>query len=186
MARRRKASATLVLEPNLQAFFFDRLNTVNDKSSRPLPKEMIYYSSMVMERFGKSENYFQESGAGRMSDKILGRKLLESGSLPKSQQPQELKDIGDTALFLCGYFSESLNRKLVDTSYYQRVGQSSYRKLDTLQPSLFDFDGFYASVAKLFTALATTIGIIAQDFFSRSDDDFLFLVSENFKVRAAS
>ena len=175
----------LVLGLELQAFFFDCLNEVNRKSSRPLPQEVIYYSSTVMDRFGKSRNYFQESKEGKMKEKALGKKLLESSCLPRHEQIKELKDIGDTTLFLCGYFSDSLNRKLVDTSYYQQIGQSSYKKLNVFHPILFDFKNFYEFIAKTFNSLVTMISIVAQRFFSKMEDEFLFIISDGFKVRAS-
>jgi hypothetical protein len=40
-----------------------------------------------------------------------------------------LKYIGDTTLFLTGYFSDSFERSLVDIDYYANLGRSSYRDL---------------------------------------------------------
>ena len=185
MAKTSKRSE-LVLQSSLQTFFFDHLNGVNQKSSHPLPKEMVYYSSIVMERFGESKNYFQQSAEGKLSEKILGEKFLKSTSLPKNRQINELKDIGDTSLFLCGYFSDSLNRKIVDTGYYRQIGSASYKKLNIFLPSLFELENFYESVAKLFDTLAAMMSIVAQSFLSKTDEEFALLVSNEFKIRAAA
>jgi hypothetical protein len=40
-----------------------------------------------------------------------------------------LKYIGDTTLFLTGYFSDSFQRSMVDIDYYANLGRSSYRDL---------------------------------------------------------
>ena len=40
-----------------------------------------------------------------------------------------LKYIGDTTLFMTGYFSDSFERSLVDIDYYANLGRSSYRDL---------------------------------------------------------
>ena len=176
----------LVLQSSLQTFFYDHLDNVNQKSTRPLPKEMVYYSSTVMERFGESKNYFQESDEGKLSEKVLGEKLLKSSSLPKKRQINELKDIGETSLFLCGYFSDSLNRKLVDTSYYRQIGSTSYKKLNALLPSVFELKDFYGLVAKFFDALAAMMSVVAQSFFSKTDEEFSMLVSSSFKIRTVA
>ena len=61
---------------------------------------------------------------------------LESGGL---QQRTSLKEIGDLSLFVSGFFSDSLRRKLVDVDYYVSIGGSAYNALsrfdaDTLSP----------------------------------------------------
>lgn len=40
-----------------------------------------------------------------------------------------LKYIGDTTLFLTGYFPDSFQRSLVDIAYYASLGQASYQNL---------------------------------------------------------
>ena len=61
---------------------------------------------------------------------------LESGGL---QQRTTLKEIGDLSLFVSGFFSDSLRRKLVDVDYYVSIGGCAYNALsrvdsDTLSP----------------------------------------------------
>ena len=180
-------SSDLVLESSLQVFFYDRLIEVNKKFLHPLPNEVIYYSSIVMDRFGESKNYFQKSKEGKITEKILGQKLLKSVGLPKNKKIGELKEIGDTALFLCGYFSDSLNRKLIDTSYYQQIGQVSYSRLNEFLPIVFDFQDFYNFIAKSFLNLVTVIGLVAQKCFSQSQakDNFVLFVPKKIKLNAS-
>ena len=40
-----------------------------------------------------------------------------------------LRDVGDTTLYLSGFFAESLQRKLVDVDYYITIGGSAYGQL---------------------------------------------------------
>src|SRR5690349_8729856 len=63
-------------------------------------------------------------------------RALEGGGL---QQRTTLRQIGDTSLFVSGFFSDSLRRKLVDVDYYVSIGGSAYNALsrfdaDTLSP----------------------------------------------------
>jgi len=132
----------LILETSLQTFFFDELTQVNQKSSRPLPRETVHYSSIVLDQYGESGKYF-ETVEGKVRDKVLGLKLLETCHMSRSKQVRALRDIGDTALFLCGFFSDSLNSKIIDTSYYQQVGCSAYRKLNHLVPEFYETPSFY-------------------------------------------
>lgn len=167
-----KKNKELVLESNLQSYFFDQLQDFNKKSTIPLPLEMIHYSSKVMERFSESEKYFNITESGRVQEKTLGMKLLNASNLTKSLQIRELQDIGDTSLFLCGYFSESLNKKLVSTRYYEDIGRISYERLNDFIPSFYDVDRFYHSFAKSFSQVTVMMNLVAQKLKLKWGDNF--------------
>jgi len=40
-----------------------------------------------------------------------------------------LKEVGDTSLYVAGFFAKSLTRSLVDVDYYVGLGQSAYAQL---------------------------------------------------------
>ena len=40
-----------------------------------------------------------------------------------------MKQVGDTSLYVAGFFAESLTRSLVDVDYYVGIGQSAYAQL---------------------------------------------------------
>lgn len=151
----------LVLETSLQSFFFDELTRVNQKSSRPLPRETVYYSSLVLDQYGESGKYF-ETIEGKVREKVLGVKLLESCHLPRAKQVRELRDIGDTALFICGFFSDSLNTKIIDTSYYQQLGRSAYQRLNHLVPDVYEIPSFYEKLSKSFSGVTMLMNIVAE------------------------
>ena len=134
--------------------------------------EMIHYSSKVMERFSESEKYFNITEGGRVQEKTLGIKLLNASSLTRSLQIRELQDIGDTSLFLCGYFSESLNNKLISTRYYEDVGRISYERLNYFISSIYDVNQFYYSFARSFTQVTIIMNLVAQKLKLKWGDDF--------------
>lgn len=55
--------------------------------------------------------------------------FLKSQEESSDRRALILKYIGDTTLFLTGYFSDSFQRSLVDISYYASLGQASYQNL---------------------------------------------------------
>jgi len=154
-------SSEIILETSLQSFFFDQLTEVNKKSLHPLPQETIFYSSTVMDKYSESENYF-ETVEGRIREKILGLKLLESQSMNRQSQKRILNDIGDTALFMCGYFSESTNKKLVDTRYYMSLGKMAYERLHYFKPDYLEIPSFYLNLSRAFCTITLLIGTVAQ------------------------
>ena len=61
-------------------------------------------------------------------------RALESGGI---QQRASLKQIGDLSLFIAGFFSESLNRKMVDVDYYATIGGRAYHALSRVETDTF-------------------------------------------------
>ncbi len=64
----------------------------------------------------------------RLTDEPLGVKLVEQSSDP-GERVRTLKHVGDTSLYVAGFFAESLTRSLVDVEYYVGLGQSAYSQL---------------------------------------------------------
>jgi hypothetical protein len=166
-------ASNLVLENSLQVFFYDLLQEYNKKSHRPLPNEIIYYASLVMDNLGSSEKYFEEI-EGKVKEKVLGLKLLESYQLPREKQKTAVKDIGETALVLCGYFSESLNKKIIDTKYYNEIGIRAYGVLDSYVPKAFDTPNFFGKVARHFVDVTQLITLISES--HEQDPEQVYLI----------
>lgn len=171
-----KASSGLVLENSLQCYFFDQLTQLNKKSSSPLSNEAIFYSSLVMDRFGVTHHLF-DNKEGKVSEKILGIKLMESVHLSKEKRKRELKDIGDTALFISGFFSDSLNRKIIDVKYYRDIGQAAYSKLNSLVPSFYDVDSFYVEFSRSFSHATFLIDLLSRELSSKNKSEDLLWIA---------
>lgn len=176
MSRSHQHTKDFVLESSLQSYFYDQLQSFNKRSTEPLPNETIYYSSLVMDKFGDSGNYF-EVIEGKVRDKILGIKLLEASHMPREEKKRTLKDIGDTALLICGFFSESLNKKILDTKYYQDLGQRAYSHLDTEVPSAYDVPSFFNLLSVRFDQLATVMNLVSEKTLGQGfDGDAAYLI----------
>jgi|SRR5687767_4422261 len=64
----------------------------------------------------------------RLTDEPLGLKLAQPGEDPADRM-RNLKQVGDTSLYVAGFFAESLTRSLVDVDYYVGLGQNAYAQL---------------------------------------------------------
>jgi hypothetical protein len=69
-----------------------------------------------------------EFTTARLTDEPLGLKLAAAAESP-AQQVRTLKEVGDTSLYVAGFFAESLSRSLVDVDYYVGLGQTAYARL---------------------------------------------------------
>ena len=64
----------------------------------------------------------------RLTDEPLGIKLAAVAADP-GERMRTLKQVGDTSLYVAGFFAESLSRSLVDVDYYVGIGQNAYAQL---------------------------------------------------------
>lgn len=170
-------ASNLFLENSLQVFFYDLLIEANKKSTTPLPNEIIYYASLVMDQFGSSNRYFEEID-GKIREKILGIKLLESYQLSKDKQKMAVKDIGETALFLCGYFYNSFNKKIIDTKYYNDIGILAYSRLNSFVPRAYDTPDFFNKMSKHFHQVTSLISLISDRQTNNYENFFLILTNK--------
>jgi hypothetical protein len=150
----------IILSTNLKGFFFEGLSELNKKSLCPIPESIIYYSSDVLDKFALSEAFFETSD-GKVREKILGTKLLEATQFSREEQRKVYKEVGDMSLLVCGYFSESVNKKIVDTQYYAQLGKMAYSHLNNVSPTFFDIPSFYGMVATCFESLTALMSIMA-------------------------
>src|SRR5216110_1099935 len=64
-----------------------------------------------------------------IEDRPLGLRLLQAQEVSPRERRSRLREIGDTSLFLSGFWGDSLGGKLVDVDYYIELGGMAYRAL---------------------------------------------------------
>ena len=70
-----------------------------------------------------------EFTTARLTDEPLGLKLAATLNEGPGERVKNLKQVGDTSLYVAGFFAESLTRSLVDVDYYVGIGQNAYAQL---------------------------------------------------------
>ncbi len=174
-------SSKLILDGNLQVFFYDHLQEFNSRFFTPLPTETIFYSSMVMDNFGNSEKFFDQVD-GRTREKILGIKLMESSQYPKEMQKNTLKEIAEMSLLLCGYFCDSLNNKIVDVKFYEDVGKIAYNKLNSFCPNAYDVPSFYKKMSVHFSDVTLLMNLVSKKYSKETDPALPWLILKDRKA----
>jgi hypothetical protein len=152
----------LVLNESLKSFFLDTLMHLNKKSLTPVPIEAIVYSSEVLNEYVSPLKFFEVSDEGKIKQKILGMKLLEAQNVNREEQKRVYKDVGDSALILCGMFNQSVNRKILDISYYQKIGKVAYGNLNSLERKVYDYPEFFELLSESFLILTTLISQVSK------------------------
>jgi hypothetical protein len=70
---------------------------------------------------------------GRADEEPLALQLARAMTSEGSVRREALRSVGDLSLFVAGFFSDSLNRKLVDIDYYVMLGGRAYESLSRLE-----------------------------------------------------
>lgn len=104
-------------------------------------------------------------------------RALDSGG---AQRRATLREIGDVSLFMSGFFSDSLRRKLVDVDYYVSIGGWAYTSLsrfdsDTLSP-------VYGELAKKFVGFVDVLTEVSERTSCTSNADLLRLYEKWLKT----
>lgn len=151
----------IILNESLKGFFYKSLSEINKKSLCPVPEETIYYSSEVLCNYSFSSQFYDIS-SGQVREKILGMKLLEAANYSSEKQKRIYKEIADSALVLTGYFSKSIETKIIDTSYYIQIGKTAYDNMNSLSPHCYDIPSFYKMMSTCFENLIRIMMIFGE------------------------
>ncbi len=119
----------LVKQESLQNYFHDCLHSALHKHKVQADEHTIIYLANLLISFTRSENFFDRI-QGRSPHKPLALYYSDAVNSDTSyERNMALRRLGDIALFICGLFSDSLSRKVVDVDYYVAMGGSAYSHL---------------------------------------------------------
>ena len=85
----------------------------------------------------------------RITDEPLSLKLAQTQGDPAARV-KVLKEVGDTSLYVTGFFAASLERKLVDTDYYINLGEAAYNELASRLAGSSSIGDIYREMAAKF------------------------------------
>jgi len=122
----RKRSLALVTQP--QGYFHELVTAAIKSQKVKTRPETEFYLVNLLNQFMLTDNLYTRDGNGNAYEEPLALMLKEALEQPNPEQQKSLfRHVGDVSLYTAGYFQESLNRKLVDVSYYIGMGNAAYR-----------------------------------------------------------
>jgi hypothetical protein len=100
--------------------------------------------------------------------------LLQAQQAEKTLKIEKLKQVGDTSLYITGFFGDSLRRKIVDLDYYAEIGGMAYINLaheinDEPKAEL------YYDFSKRFNEYLDVLTYISQNSLIQTNQDLLRL-----------
>ena len=142
---------------SVEGFFQEILVEALDHSGMKVAPSTEYYLVGLLGDYSKTQ----------ISDKPLGLRL--ACTKESAERVTALKEIGDTALYVSGFFAESVNRQLVGVDYYIGMGGAAYGELAG-RMSKSSVAEVYAELAERFPDFVEVLARIrSQVNFSRHD-----------------
>ena len=140
--------------------------------------DTTHYLVSLLTHFVHAENLYEETGEGLglrplaflYADAVQSRNAAERQAV--------LRRLGDVALFISGFFADSLDRKAVDVDYYIAMGGGAYGCLAE------DLDGtlrgraltpVYRELATKFTPFVDVLGEVSESIQARDQRTLLRL-----------
>lgn len=135
---------------DVRIFFQERVSKAMENQRVERSEQAEGYLVRLLSDFSSAEP-LTRGAEGRAVHAPLAQKLKDALD---SQRPEErfthLRDLGDVALYIAGFFSDYLSSRMVDFDYYVSMGESAYSSASSLATRR----SFQAELSSLFRELA--------------------------------
>jgi Mor family transcriptional regulator len=116
-----KTLRSIDLTASSRDFFYDLVN-------QAVKKRQIRVSQLAVSYLVDLLNIYVVNSKVH-ADTTLAELLLRAQNAEKNLRFELLKKLGDTSLYVSGFFGDSLRRKIVDIDYYASMGGLAYASL---------------------------------------------------------
>lgn len=105
-------------------------------------------------------NLLGEFAKARITDEPLSVMLANSRDADLVERVRCLKQVGDTTLYLSGFFADSFEGKLIDTAYYIGLGETAYRELAVCLSGSKSAGAIYEELAANFPRFVDVLAVV--------------------------
>lgn len=162
-----------ILEINADpsAFFLEMVNYAIDQRKLKTHSAVNSYLAKLLEQYMVAENLNQQT---------LAELYLTATSADGKQKIDLLKRLGDSALYISGFFGDSLQRKVVDVDYYVNMGGSAYATLSGCVPDQSSF--VFKEISMKFVNFVDVLNYISDKTAGDSNRNILRLYEKYIKT----
>ncbi len=164
----------LMLSP--EEFFHERVSAAIGNQKLDLDEHVEFYIVNLLCEFVKPEKLPTPSGELDILGTPLALILKNAYEAPPADQLKIFKVLGDTSLYITGFFQDFFNRKTFDVGYYINLGSSAYGSVSNLareQHSDDSFSAMYNELAEKFVVLVDVVSEVSDSLVPNKDVDIL-------------
>ena len=177
MASQQAGKTKLITNTNLVEYFQSSIDEALDHQSIDVEPETAHYLVQLLSFFSRSENFYERTPEGYQLKPLalMYADAAQEGSI--DGRYQAFRRLGDVSLFICGVFSDSLSRKVVDVDYYTAMGETAYASVsDELNKSpLRALSDVFAELSTKFRDCADVLAEVSDHDPAGNDRDTLRL-----------
>jgi hypothetical protein len=133
-----------------------------------------FYLVNLLASFLERERLYVADADGSAQAEPLALILLRALSKERRERAQSLRRLGDTALFVSGFFGDSLSRSSVDVDYYIAMGERAYGTLRDTERGA-GLEALYGELSERFPQFVDLFAEIAEMSHLRSNRGLLRL-----------
>ncbi|MBT8080663.1 MAG: hypothetical protein KJO31_18930 [Gammaproteobacteria bacterium] len=120
---------TVVAVANLRDYFRESIDAAIDNQGVLVNPHTAHYVVNLLTIFARSEELYEDHGEGYGLRPLALMMADAVDADSPEQRTLSLQRIGDVALFIAGFFADSLAEKPVDVDYYIHMGGNAYGSL---------------------------------------------------------
>lgn len=151
----------ILVSQSAREWFREAVGEVLSLRRLEVREETEWYLVDLLTGFVASERLFVEQPDGSLAEEPLALILLRAMAAERRERAARLKRLGDTSLFVSGFFGDSLARGAVDAGYYRAMGERAYGALAEGERSAA-LAGLYGELSRRFDAFVDCFAEIAE------------------------
>jgi len=121
-----------------------------------------HYLVQLLERFISMDNFYPTNGEGKPADTLTQQLAIALDEEKSTERAARLRKLGDFSLYVAGFFSDSLNRKLIDVDYYIGMGGAAYENAARLEAKKMRAE-VLLELSHKFPKLVEVLGTISEE-----------------------
>lgn len=120
------------------------------------------YLVQLLGRFISMDNFYPTNGEGKPADTLTEQLATALEQERAAERAARMRQLGDFSLYVAGFFSDSLKRKLVDVDYYIGMGGAAYENAARLEEKKLRAQ-VLLELSKKFPKFVEILGMISDE-----------------------
>jgi len=153
----------LMVKP--EEFFREKVSEAITNQKVDIGDELEFYVVNLLCEFIAPGRLETLSGELNALETPLALMLKEAVEAPPTMRLRIFKYLGDTSLYVAGFFQDYFNRKAFDVGYYISLGRTAYNNVSSImrdQHGDEQFTGMYNGLAQKFRDLVEVLAEVSE------------------------
>lgn len=168
-------------EKDTKPYFKELVETAVEHQRLDATDMSQFYLVNLLSDFAKTEQLFDKTADG-YEEKPLAIVLAQALKGNTTNRIRLFKKIGDTSLYIAGYFSDHIDSKIVDIDYYISMGEGAYKNLSGIFANEKTFTELYGELAGKFIRFVDILSEVRREGWIASNSELLRLYEKWLKT----